>query len=91
MKGLASTSPAFAKVGISGRSARKHCGLNVNKVFLDFEHDPSRKHWDAFDGFYRIQGMDWLIKKVRYPFCGYSLRPFTTKLTKFRIGQLSQG
>ena len=41
MKGLASTSPAFAKVGISARSARKHYGLNVRKRYIEGQHDKS--------------------------------------------------
>ena len=57
-------SPAFATVGISGRVARKHYGLNVGKEFLDLEHDPTKKVWNAYLGGYRIYVMDWFIEKV---------------------------
>lgn len=43
MKGLASTSPSFATVKISGRSARKHYGLESEKSFEAQLHDVSRK------------------------------------------------
>ena len=64
MKGLASTSPAFSTVGITGRAARKHYGINVGMEYHDLEHDHTKRVWDAFDGFYRIYMMDWFIKKV---------------------------
>lgn len=67
MKGLASTSPAFATVGISGRAARKHYGLNVGKEYLSLEHDDTKKVWDAYSGFYRIYMMKWFIEKVLCP------------------------
>ena len=41
MKGLASTSPDFATVKISGRSARKHYGLSSSKPFVHGLHDVS--------------------------------------------------
>lgn len=63
MKGLASTSPAFATVGISGRAARKHYGINVSREYLDLEHDHTKRIWDACSGFYRIFMMDWFIEK----------------------------
>lgn len=43
MKGLASTSPAFATVGISGRSARKHYGIALNDFAVGSGIDES--HW----------------------------------------------
>jgi len=64
MKGLASTSPTFAKVNISGRSARKHYGLDVSHEFLDLDHDATRTYWDAYAGFYRICQMQWFITKA---------------------------
>ena len=64
MKGLASTSPAFATVGINGRAARTHYGLNVGMKYFDLEHDHTKKVWDAYFGFYRIYMMDWFIEKV---------------------------
>ena len=39
MKGLASTSASFAKVGISARSARKHYGLHIGKEYIEGQHD----------------------------------------------------
>lgn len=41
MKGLASTSPALAKVGIRARSARKHYGLCVARTYIEGQHDKS--------------------------------------------------
>ena len=43
MKGLASTSPSFAKVGISARSARKHYGINCGQPYIEGQHDKSRR------------------------------------------------
>lgn len=43
MKGLASTSPSFATVGIQGRCARKHYGLHARKPFDEALHDQNRR------------------------------------------------
>lgn len=43
MKGLAAASSSFAKVHITGRSARKHYGLKVNEKFDKSKHDATRK------------------------------------------------
>ena len=39
MKGLASTSPSFARVRVSGRSARKYYGISNHTKFVSGEHD----------------------------------------------------
>jgi len=65
MKGLASTSPAFAKVKISERSARKHYGVCVGIEYSRYKHDDDYKVWDPFSGFYRVYMMDWFITKVQ--------------------------
>ena len=67
MKGLASASPATAKVKINARSARKHYGFEVQKQFHNSEHDDARKYWDSHAGFYGIREMEWFIQKVQYP------------------------
>ena len=54
MKGLASASPASAKVKISARSARKHYSFEIETEFVDSEDDGARKNWDPHAGFYRI-------------------------------------
>lgn len=43
MKGLASTSPTFAKVGVSGRFARKYYGVAIRKESDATKHDDARK------------------------------------------------
>jgi hypothetical protein len=43
MKGLASTSPAFARVGICARSARKHYGICIMKKFEEAKHEVNRR------------------------------------------------
>lgn len=43
MKGLATTSPFFASVSISGRRARKHYGFRVRNDFIKGVHDESRR------------------------------------------------
>ena len=43
MKGLASTSPSFAKVGISARYARKHYGVNSSTPYIEGQHDKSHR------------------------------------------------
>ena len=66
MKGLASTSPAFARVKISERSARKHYGINCGTKYTPHEHGSARKTWDACSGFYRTYMMEWFIEKVSF-------------------------
>ena len=66
MTGLASTSPAFATVKISGRSARKHYGINCGIPYLSQEHGNARKVWDACSGLYRTYKMEWFIEKVSF-------------------------
>lgn len=63
IRGLASTSPAYATVKISGRSARKHYGINCGRQYLSVEHGDSRKIWDACSGFFRTYMMQWFIEK----------------------------
>lgn len=67
MKALASASPASAKVKISARSARKHYGFEIEKEFIDLEHDDARKYWDPHAGVYRILEVEWFNQKVQYP------------------------
>lgn len=43
MKGLASTSLSFATVGVQGRCARKHYGIEVEGPFLERVHLKSRR------------------------------------------------
>ena len=43
MKGLATTSPNFASVKISGRCARKHYGLEIQDEFIQGVHDEDRR------------------------------------------------
>ena len=66
MKGLASTSPAFATVGISERSARKHYGINSGIQYISLQHGSARKIWDGCSGFFRTYMMDWFIEKVPF-------------------------
>ena len=65
MKGLASASPASATVKVSARSARKHYGFEIEKEFVDIEHDDAHKYWDAHAGVHRISEMEWFIQKVQ--------------------------
>ena len=41
MKGLASVSPFFARVGVSARSARKHYGITSGHPYIEGQHDKS--------------------------------------------------
>ena len=43
MRGLATTSPTFASVKISGRCARKHYGLEIHVDFIKGVHDETRR------------------------------------------------
>ena len=43
MKGLSSTNPSFPGVKISGRSARKHYGINVWHEFVEGTDDNERR------------------------------------------------
>lgn len=44
MKGLASTNSSFARVTVSGRSARKHYGLSVVKPYDPAQHSHIAEH-----------------------------------------------
>ena len=44
MKGLASTSPTFATVKVSGRLARKHYGIRSHKQYDPTIHDESKRY-----------------------------------------------
>ena len=67
MMGLASTSPEFATVKISARSARKHYGINCGIPYVSQEHGNARKVWDACSGLFRTYKMEWFIEKVSFP------------------------
>ena len=47
LKGLATTSSSFAKVHVTGRSARKHYGVEVEVPYDSKEHDSARKYVSA--------------------------------------------
>ena len=63
MKGLASTSPDYATVRISGRAARKHYGIKICIPFKLLEHDINRRIWSSFYGGFSIHIMKWFIQK----------------------------
>ena len=44
MKGLASKSPTFARVGVSGRCARRYYGIASEKPYDSTQHDGTRKY-----------------------------------------------
>ena len=87
MMGLASTSPAHATVKISGRSARKHYGINCGSPYSQ-EHGNVRKIWDACSGIYRSYMMEWFIEKVFFS-CYTSLR-YLDRADVGKTGQPSQ-
>ena len=61
-------SPAFATVGINGRVARKHYGLNAGHKYSAPEDDHTKRVWDAYAGYYQVFTMNWFIKKVLIPY-----------------------
>ncbi|MCJ1452970.1 hypothetical protein MMC28_003315 [Mycoblastus sanguinarius] len=63
IKGLASSSPSWATVSISARSARKHYGILARSKFVSHKHDIHRREWNCFSGCYKICTMDWFVKK----------------------------
>ena len=44
MKGLASTSPSYSTVSISGRYARRHYGVKALRIFVEGVHDCNRRY-----------------------------------------------
>lgn len=90
MRGLASTSPASARVMISERSARKHYGICAGFEYLHGVHESSKKVWDGFFGFHRVYMMDWFVTKVRNPSKQISFSGDEANAS-FVIGQTSQG
>lgn len=61
MKGLAETSPAFAKVNISGRFARKHYGTYVCCTYQEGVHDIQQRYAGIFHSTIAV-----LIRRHRY-------------------------
>lgn len=67
MKGLANSAPELlTTVEIQNRKARKHYGVELcprydEKLHGDFKH---KKKWGDLEGYYRINAMQWFIKKV---------------------------
>ena len=48
MRGLATTSPTFASVKNSGRCARKHYGISIQKEYIKGVHDEHRR-WVSYN------------------------------------------
>ena len=63
MKGLASATPLYQSIKVSGRSARKHYGISSRKQYNETYHDQARRFWSPYHSHHRIGTMDWFIKK----------------------------
>ncbi|ERF69695.1 hypothetical protein EPUS_03687 [Endocarpon pusillum Z07020] len=63
IKALAQASPEASRITIGSRVARKAYGFEVNVAFDPAKHQQSRKFWNECHGMYRINVVDWLVKK----------------------------
>ncbi|KAL8851909.1 MAG: hypothetical protein Q9221_003236 [Calogaya cf. arnoldii] len=63
MKGLSVMEPTTARVKVASRSARKHYGTERMTKYDAVKHSKRPNYWDAYDGEYKVNDMDWFIKK----------------------------
>ncbi|KAL9052621.1 MAG: hypothetical protein Q9206_004239 [Seirophora lacunosa] len=63
MKGLSQLEPTTARVKVASRSARKHYGTERMTRYDGTKHIKRPNYWDAYDGEYKINDMDWFIRK----------------------------
>lgn len=79
-KAVMDASPSTTAPLVESRVARKHYGMIIGTKFIDGLHDKKKKlvpsclyfcsiadsfrYWDFYRGEYRIQVMDWYIRKV---------------------------
>lgn len=65
IKGLAQFAPATMRVNVDARITRKFYGLVKYALYDRRVHMANRKYRDSFDGRWRVDVMDWIVKKVR--------------------------
>lgn len=67
MKGLALSAPKSAYMNVQNRKARKHYGTEWRTRFDPtlHAHLKDKRHWCGLDGCYKVNTMEWFIKKVR--------------------------
>ncbi|KAL8797968.1 MAG: hypothetical protein Q9182_007072 [Xanthomendoza sp. 2 TL-2023] len=63
MKGLSVMEPTTARVKVASRSARNHYGTERMTKYDAMKHSKRPNYWDAYDGEYKVNDMDWFIKK----------------------------
>jgi hypothetical protein len=69
MKGLANSAPdSLTLVQVQNRKARKHYGTEWRTKFDDriHGHIADKKSWSGMEGYYKVNAMEWFIRKVRY-------------------------
>jgi hypothetical protein len=69
MKGLANSAPeSLTLVKVQNRKARKHYGTEWRTKFDDrvHAHISDKKSWSGMEGYYKVNAMEWFIRKVRY-------------------------
>lgn len=68
MKGLANSAPeSLTLVKVQNRKARKHYGTEWRTKFDDriHAHIADKKSWSGMEGYYKVNAMEWFIRKVR--------------------------
>ncbi|KAI4158523.1 MAG: hypothetical protein LQ342_007364 [Letrouitia transgressa] len=63
MKGLSQLEPTTARVKVTHRSARKHYGTERMTKYDPVKHAKRTNYWDDYDAEYKINDMDWFIRK----------------------------
>lgn len=66
MKGLANCAPKLTYVNVQNRKARKHYGTEWRTRFDPkvHAHLKDKRQWCGLDGCYKVNTMEWFIKKV---------------------------
>lgn len=75
MKGLANSAPdSLTLVKVQNRKARKHYGTEWRTKFDErlHAHIAEKKTWSGMEGYYKVNAMEWFIRKVCIPIFPYS-------------------
>jgi hypothetical protein len=69
MKGLANSAPdTLTMVKVQNRKARKHYGTEWRTKYDERVHGhiSDKKSWSGMEGYYKVNAMEWFIRKVCY-------------------------
>jgi hypothetical protein len=58
--------PTFPNMGsrVERKLSPKHYGIACSPVFDPTKHEEARKYWDIYEGQWRCEAVNWVVKKV---------------------------